>query len=117
METVGRNALCPCGSGKKYKACCMSKAQSNFEGLPYGLRVKGGVGYDPGAGGFVVIVHIWDNIECRGEPKEWSYPQVYQSEDEAMHDYKTFIRPRLKRILEKKVEKSKAGVFIHHQLE
>jgi uncharacterized protein len=22
---VGRNALCPCGSGKKYKQCCMGK--------------------------------------------------------------------------------------------
>src|SRR5215831_10547629 len=22
MATIGRNALCPCGSGKKYKRCC-----------------------------------------------------------------------------------------------
>ncbi|PYV69070.1 MAG: hypothetical protein DMG96_34835 [Acidobacteria bacterium] len=22
MKTVGRNAACPCGSGKKYKRCC-----------------------------------------------------------------------------------------------
>ena len=22
---VGRNDLCPCGSGKKYKKCCMKK--------------------------------------------------------------------------------------------
>lgn len=25
MEKVGRNDPCPCGSGKKYKACCLSK--------------------------------------------------------------------------------------------
>jgi hypothetical protein len=25
MATVGRNEPCPCGSGKKYKKCCMSK--------------------------------------------------------------------------------------------
>ncbi len=25
METVGRNEPCPCGSGKKYKKCCMLK--------------------------------------------------------------------------------------------
>ncbi len=25
METVGRNSLCPCNSGKKYKACCQNK--------------------------------------------------------------------------------------------
>ncbi|MFZ9941534.1 MAG: SEC-C metal-binding domain-containing protein [Luteolibacter sp.] len=22
METTGRNAPCPCGSGKKFKQCC-----------------------------------------------------------------------------------------------
>ena len=26
--TVGRNAPCPCGSGKKYKKCCMGKNES-----------------------------------------------------------------------------------------
>ena len=26
QERVGRNAPCPCGSGKKYKSCCMRKA-------------------------------------------------------------------------------------------
>ena len=25
MSTVSRNALCPCGSGKKYKRCCLDK--------------------------------------------------------------------------------------------
>jgi len=25
IEKVGRNELCPCGSGKKYKKCCISK--------------------------------------------------------------------------------------------
>jgi len=27
-ERVGRNDPCPCGSGKKYKRCCMRKGQS-----------------------------------------------------------------------------------------
>lgn len=27
-EKVGRNDPCPCGSGKKYKACCMAKEVS-----------------------------------------------------------------------------------------
>jgi preprotein translocase subunit SecA len=26
-ETIGRNDLCSCGSGKKYKHCCGAKAQ------------------------------------------------------------------------------------------
>ena len=24
-EEIGRNDLCPCGSGKKYKNCCLNK--------------------------------------------------------------------------------------------
>ena len=28
MLKAGRNDLCPCGSGKKYKRCCESKQQS-----------------------------------------------------------------------------------------
>ena len=34
---VGRNEKCPCGSGKKYKKCCLLKKrvleQSQFEGI------------------------------------------------------------------------------------
>ena len=26
-KKIGRNDLCPCGSGKKYKKCCMLKEQ------------------------------------------------------------------------------------------
>jgi len=29
MEKIGRNAPCPCGSGKKYKKCCLSPQQDN----------------------------------------------------------------------------------------
>lgn len=28
-RTVGRNELCPCGSGKKYKNCCLGKDLEN----------------------------------------------------------------------------------------
>lgn len=30
MEKIGRNSPCPCGSGKKYKRCCMSKLPSLY---------------------------------------------------------------------------------------
>ncbi len=29
MTKPGRNDLCPCGSGKKYKKCCMLKVKAN----------------------------------------------------------------------------------------
>ncbi|MFR9070902.1 MAG: SEC-C metal-binding domain-containing protein, partial [Paraclostridium sp.] len=25
VTVLGRNELCPCGSGKKYKKCCLNK--------------------------------------------------------------------------------------------
>lgn len=28
MAMIARNAPCPCGSGKKYKKCCLSKSES-----------------------------------------------------------------------------------------
>ena len=28
MQTTGRNEACPCGSGKKYKQCCMQRDSS-----------------------------------------------------------------------------------------
>lgn len=27
-KKIGRNDPCPCGSGKKYKVCCISKSQT-----------------------------------------------------------------------------------------
>lgn len=44
---VGRNEPCPCGSGKKYKKCCLAKTQSAPDDLAahyhkkYGIRLKG----------------------------------------------------------------------------
>jgi len=29
-EKIGRNELCPCGSGKKYKKCCLIKERENL---------------------------------------------------------------------------------------
>ena len=33
-ETTGRNAPCPCGSGKKYKACCLRADQERARADP-----------------------------------------------------------------------------------
>jgi len=33
---IGRNELCPCGSGKKYKKCCLRKnKQLSSSALPF----------------------------------------------------------------------------------
>jgi uncharacterized protein YecA (UPF0149 family) len=35
LETrrIGRNAPCPCGSGKKYKKCCLRKQEEQGRGI------------------------------------------------------------------------------------
>ncbi len=30
MRKIGRNEPCPCGSGKKYKKCCIDKPPQTF---------------------------------------------------------------------------------------
>lgn len=36
MAKIQRNALCPCGSGKKYKKCCMAKETAAAAKPDYG---------------------------------------------------------------------------------
>ncbi len=67
-------------------------------GLKPGLRMKGGVRYDPTINGFVAIVHTWDNILCIGEPEEWRSSEIFSTEDSAMRYYKTTIRPALEQM-------------------
>lgn len=38
MNKIGRNDPCPCGSGLKYKKCCLDK--NTFEKLPYSLNER-----------------------------------------------------------------------------
>ncbi len=35
LKDVGRNEMCPCGSGKKFKKCCYSKLHYNHMVLQY----------------------------------------------------------------------------------
>lgn len=36
---VGRNEPCPCGSGKKYKACCIGKIEPENAKAPMGASI------------------------------------------------------------------------------
>jgi len=48
MQTVGRNAPCPCGSGKKYKKCCIDKLPRE-EYVYIGYKEKfGGIAIEDG---------------------------------------------------------------------
>jgi len=115
MGKVGRNAPCPCESGRKYKSCCGAQAASPLSGLTPSLRMKGGVRFDLETQGFIVIVHTWDNAAGHGEPTEWREPQVFATEEAAMQYYTSAIRPGLTRLLEDTSRKN--ATFIHQKLE
>ena len=126
MASINRNAPCPCGSGRKYKKCCATKPafddrvkDSSREpvGLQPAVRMKGGVMFDPESGGYVAIVHSWDNAECRGEPSEWRDSRVFTTEDAAMQYYKTFIRPSLEKLMTELQKGHRGASTFHRKLE
>ena len=42
MSKIGRNAFCPCGSGKKYKHCCLNKkSQSVYDLITNEVKAEG----------------------------------------------------------------------------
>lgn len=38
MSNIGRNAPCPCGSGKKYKKCCLTREKAKGQVRPSDVR-------------------------------------------------------------------------------
>jgi hypothetical protein len=115
--TVGRNDLCPCGSGKKFKKCCAAKGETTTAGLEAAIRMKGGISFDPAANAYRAIVHSWDNASCIGEPQEWQSTKTFPSEDAAMTFYTTSIRPELERLVAEACRKVKDGASMHRRLE
>ena len=114
MKRIRRNDPCPCGSGVKFKKCWGTSPFVKLAGLTPGLRMKGGVAYDPERQRWIVIVHIWDNIACDGEPDEWQGADVFDTEDAAMQFYTTIIRPALEGKM-KEMEKQHAGMSSMHR--
>ena len=66
MAKTGRNDLCPCGSGRKFKKCCESKTdavrRSRILMLVVGVAVVGAVaaGIASFRGGSTSSVRVWD---------------------------------------------------------
>jgi hypothetical protein len=90
----------------------MQQILGQLSGLQPGIRMKGGVQYDPSLNGFVVIVHSWDNVLCTGEPEEWRTTQIFPTEDAALQYYKTNIRPELEQMTS---QMGKSGTKILHR--
>lgn len=66
MAKVGRNELCPCGSGKKYKQCCERKARQVGVGTRIALIALAG------AIAAAVLFGIVSRDESAGPNRVWS---------------------------------------------
>jgi hypothetical protein len=82
-KKLGRNDPCPCGSGKKYKKCCLGNLR-NEDSLPQKFRFESGSYGDVGA--FVPSIACLKLVN----PDEWDYyfvlvkaERVHSEEDEA----------------------------------
>jgi hypothetical protein len=66
---IGRNELCPCGSGKKFKLCCLGSVSNNTPVPPTSGRFRFEAGSYGGPGGFV------PSIACleQWRPDKWRY--------------------------------------------
>jgi hypothetical protein len=66
---AGRNELCPCGSGKKYKRCCATKARSSQSGTVLMVVVGAIV-----LGGLAAAFSAWndDSVPASTPGRVWS---------------------------------------------
>lgn len=87
MTKIGRNTPCPCGSGKKYKRCCMQKETEMRQAeLPAGrFRYESGSYGGPGRGFMPSIIgykdvgsNSWQEHLCLVKPNA-----VMEDEDAA----------------------------------
>ena len=73
---VGRNALCPCGSGKKYKHCCIDSDTYATDKILIGICHKcGGYMYDKDE------IPGHDSLfECPGCKHPWNINEIVMKE-------------------------------------
>ncbi len=66
---IGRNDPCPCGSGKKYKLCCMDASQQKDKEIPS----SSGFRFEPGSYG--MAGSFLSSIACFKQARRdnWSY--------------------------------------------
>jgi hypothetical protein len=68
MSKAGRNDLCPCGSGKKFKRCCAHKVERSTSGRIMLIAVIGAM-----LGALVLgIMSLTDDSAGPGPGRVWS---------------------------------------------
>ena len=69
IRRVGRNELCPCGSGKKFKHCCLRNASNDHQVGPTAGRFRFEAGSYGAPGGFLPSVACLE----QWQPNKWRY--------------------------------------------
>ena len=67
MAKTGRNDLCPCGSGRKYKKCCEAKERATANGRVMLLVVGGAV-----LAALIVGIVSFTGERASGPTRVWS---------------------------------------------
>lgn len=70
MAAIGRNDPCPCGSGKKYKQCCLNKAEKMSLSMRLAITAVGVCLL----GGLIIILTTVDDVDPGATPagRVWS---------------------------------------------
>ena len=84
-KKVGRNDPCPCGSGKKYKACCLKKTDTKKTFTPTGKRKFKAKVIDSAASAAVFSTSGAATPQGEGDPKILDQLRFRMSG----HDYRT----------------------------
>lgn len=71
MAKIGRNSLCPCGSGKKYERCCESREKEMRKSVPPAGRTR----YEPGSYGDTG--EFFPSLLCYKESDPDSWEEYY----------------------------------------
>jgi len=66
---IGRNNKCPCGSGKKYKLCCLTAQLTHDESPPTSGRFRFEPGSYGGPGAFLPSIGCLE----QWKPQQWRY--------------------------------------------
>jgi len=74
MAKIGRNQPCPCGSGKKFKKCCLGKSDSSIIPKRDELDVLMGKGYslldkNKTVDACDVWLELWEKLKIRFKPE------------------------------------------------
>ena len=81
IGAIGRNAPCPCGSGKKYKNCCLGKSQPEKSDRASSPLFRFDPGSYGGAGAFTPSIACLKQMQ----PNKWEYHFVLVKPTQAYH--------------------------------